>query len=89
VRWTGGGWLCPADIDDRGYTKVSPAVLAREMEKAVRSPERLRALGDTGRRSWRERFTWSEISRSYERVLRGETVMSPLPAEASEEAVNG
>ena len=21
VRWTGGGWLCPADLDDRGYTR--------------------------------------------------------------------
>lgn len=89
VRWTGGGWLCPADVDDRGYTKVSPGVLAREMEQAVRSPERLRALGETGRRIWRERFTWSEISRSYERILRGETVMSPLPAEGGEEVVGG
>jgi glycosyltransferase involved in cell wall biosynthesis len=89
VRWTGGGWLCPAEVDDRGYTKVSPGVLAREMEKAIRSQDRLRALGDTGRRIWRERFTWSKIARSYERILQGETVMSPLPAEVDEEAVSG
>ena len=89
VRWTGGGWLCPAEVDDRGYTKVSPSVLAREMEKAIHSPDRLRALGDTGRRVWCERFTWSKIARSYERILQGETVMSPLPAEVGEEAVGG
>jgi glycosyltransferase involved in cell wall biosynthesis len=89
VRWTGGGWICPADVDERGYTKVSPAVLAREMEKAVRSPEYLRKLGEAGRRAWQERFTWAEIARSYERILRGETVMSPTIAEAAEVAAQG
>lgn len=86
VRWTGGGWICPADVDERGYTNISPAVLAREMEKAVRSPEYLRKLGAAGRRAWQERFTWAEIARSYERILRGETVMSPMIAEAAEAA---
>lgn len=88
VRWTGGGWLCPAEADDRGYIKVSPTALAREMEQAIRSPDRLRAFGNAGREAWRERFTWSRIARSYERILQGETVMSPLPAEA-EGAVHG
>ncbi|MEH2502786.1 glycosyltransferase involved in cell wall biosynthesis [Bradyrhizobium sp. AZCC 1578] len=89
VRWTGGGWLCPADADDRGYIKVSPSVLAREMEKGIHAPDRLRELGDAGRRAWRERFTWSKIAHSYERVLRGETVVSPMYPEAAERAVNG
>src|SRR5262249_9096212 len=35
VRWTGGGWLCPAEVDDRGYVKVSPSVLARQIEKGI------------------------------------------------------
>lgn len=85
VRWTGGGWLCPAEADDRGYINVSPDVLAREIEKGIRSPDRLRALGDAGRRAWRERFTWYKITQSYERVLRGETVMSPIHSEAAQE----
>ncbi len=89
VRWTGGGWLCPAEVDDRGYIKVSPAVLAREMEKAIRSPDRLRSLGNSGRRSWQERFTWAKIAQSYEHVLRGETVISPMRSETAEGAVNG
>ncbi len=82
VRWTGGGWLCPADVDDRGYTKVSPNVLALEMEKAVRSPDYLRKLGEAGRKAWLDRFTWAKIAKSYERILRGETVMSPLQWDA-------
>ena len=89
VRWTGGGWICPADVDDRGYTKVSPAVLAREMEKAVRSPDYLRQLGEAGRRAWQNRFTWAKIAQSYERILRGETVMSPMLPEVAEAAAKG
>lgn len=80
VRWTGGGWICPADVDERGYTKVSPSVLAREMEKVVRSPEHLRQLGRAGHLAWQDRFTWLKIAQSYERILRGETVMSPMQA---------
>lgn len=89
VRWTGGGWLCPAETDNRGYIKVSPAALAREIEKGIRSPDCLRALGNTGRRAWQERFTWMKIAQSYERILRGETVISPMQSEAADGAVNG
>lgn len=81
VHWTGGGWICPAEVDERGYTKVSPAVLAREMEKAVRSPDYLRELGEAGHRAWQERFTWATIARSYEQILRGEMVRSPMASE--------
>lgn len=89
VRWTGGGWICPAEVDERGYTKVAPAVLAREMEKAVHSKDYLHKLGEAGRRAWQERFTWAEIARSYERVLRGETVMSPMISEPAEVTAGG
>jgi L-malate glycosyltransferase len=89
VRWTGGGWICPADVDERGYTKVSPAVLAREMEKAIRSPDYLRLLGEAGHSAWRERFTWAKIAQAYECVLRGETVMAPMVSETVEAAVRG
>jgi glycosyltransferase involved in cell wall biosynthesis len=78
VRWTGGGWLCPADVDEKNYVKVSPNVLAAEMEKAVRSPDFLLRLGAAGQKAWCERFTWAIIAKSYERILRGETVSSPL-----------
>jgi glycosyltransferase involved in cell wall biosynthesis len=86
VRWTGGGWICPAEVDERGYTKASPGVLAREMEKAVRSPEYLRQLGEAGHQAWQEHFTWAKIAQSYERILRGETVMSPVIPEVAEAA---
>jgi len=84
VRWTSGGWLCPADKDERGYVKVSPAILAREIEKGIRSPDNLRKLGAAGRQAWEDRFTWAKIAQSYERVLRGETVESAMPSSAAE-----
>jgi glycosyltransferase involved in cell wall biosynthesis len=89
VRWTGGGWLCPADVDDRGYTKVSPSVLAREMEKGIASPETLRKLGVAGRQAWLDRFTWAKIAKSYERILRGETVISSMQSDSVEGAGGG
>jgi glycosyltransferase involved in cell wall biosynthesis len=82
VRWTGGGWLCPADVDDRGYVTVSPAVLAREIEKGIRAPDYLRKLGESGRHAWLDRFTWEKIAKSYERILRGATVISPALTES-------
>jgi glycosyltransferase involved in cell wall biosynthesis len=84
VRWTSGGWLCPADKDERGYVKVSPATLAREIEKGIRSPDNLRKLGAAGRQAWLDRFTWAKIAQSYERVLRGETVVSTMRSSAAE-----
>ena len=89
VRWTGGGWLCPADVDERGYTKVSPAVMAQEIEKGIRSPDYLRKLGAAGRQAWLDRFTWAKIAKSYERILRGETVVSPMRSDTVEGAVGG
>jgi glycosyltransferase involved in cell wall biosynthesis len=89
VRWTGGGWLCPADVDERGYIKVSPTVLAWEIEKGIRFPDHLRELGAAGRQAWSDRFTWTKIAKAYERVLRGETVVSPKQSNAIERAVNG
>ena len=77
VRWIGGGLLCPAEVDKRGYVQVSSNVLAAEMEKAMQSPELLRRLGAAGQQAWRDRFTWATIAKSYEQILRGEMVSPP------------
>jgi glycosyltransferase involved in cell wall biosynthesis len=87
VCWTGGGWLCPAEVDGRGYVKVSPAIMAREIERGIRSPDYLRELGAAGRQAWLDRFTWAKIAKSYERILRGEVVISPM--QSAEPAVSG
>jgi glycosyltransferase involved in cell wall biosynthesis len=69
ARWTGGGEICPAPRDARGYTRPDPATLARHMESlAVREQDR-RAYGEAGRRNWREQFTWQRIALRYEDVF--------------------
>ena len=69
ARWTGAGEICPAPRDALGYTRPDPAVLARHIESlAVRADDR-RSYGETGKRSWRERFTWEKITDRYEEVF--------------------
>lgn len=82
VRWTGGGFMCPADVDEKGYVRVSPDTLALEMERAMRSPGLLKQVGTAGQEAWRERFTWATIAKSYEQVLRGQKILSPLMPQA-------
>jgi glycosyltransferase involved in cell wall biosynthesis len=71
TRWTGGGWICPAKADRRGYTRVRPKVLARHMLRGLKSPKLLEQLGRTGRDNWLRKFTWDIIVRRYEAILKG------------------
>src|SRR5271166_4047011 len=56
VRWTGGGMLCDAAKDDRGYTRVDPLVLACEMSRCMNEQNTLKRLGAAGRERWRKHF---------------------------------
>ncbi|QPK64915.1 glycosyltransferase family 4 protein [Methylomonas sp. LL1] len=71
AQWTGAGIICPAPKDERGYTRVKPERLAKEIAKAMSSRQQLETLGQTGRLAWEERFTWEAISRRYESILSG------------------
>ena len=66
ATWTGGGMICPAAKDARGYTRVEPAVLAREMERCMGAPDLLAQIGAAGKESWRRKFTWQAIVPRYE-----------------------
>ena len=71
VRWTGGGILCEAVKDDRGYTRVDPGTLASEMGCCMKDRERLDSLGATARERWRNYFTWKIVAGYYEDILAG------------------
>jgi glycosyltransferase involved in cell wall biosynthesis len=71
ARWTGGGIICPAIKDDRGYTRVDSKVLADEMRRCMRDPDMLIQLGTTARRRWRQHFTWRIVASQYEAILSG------------------
>jgi L-malate glycosyltransferase len=69
AAWTGGGEICPADLDDRGYTRVDPAVLARKIEDLQQNPECLSALGKRGKEACQSRYNWDAITSEYESLF--------------------
>lgn len=71
AEWTGAGIICPAPKDERGYTRVSPEVLAGAIADAVGKPAWLAELGARGHEAWKERFTWDVITTRYEEILLG------------------
>lgn len=69
ARWTGGGIICPAQKDERGYTRADPKELAREIARAIEDPATLASLGQSGHAAWRKYYTWDAIAKQYEAVL--------------------
>lgn len=72
ARWTGGGEICPATRDQKGYTRVAPVVLAEHMSRLAADRDRLNRLGAAGKKNWAEGFTWEKIVLEYEKVFRNE-----------------
>ncbi|MGT2429914.1 glycosyltransferase family 4 protein [Cupriavidus basilensis] len=83
ARWTGGGEICQAPKDERGYTRVDPEVLAGEMKRMMADPARLAGLGEMAHARWQEQFTWARIAERYEAILQGD--MSPEATESGGE----
>lgn len=69
AEWTQGGVICPASVDERGYTQVDLDELARHISSLSSDASMLARLGAQGRRNWERRFTWDKISRMYEDVF--------------------
>lgn len=76
ARWTGGGVICPAPKDERGYTRANAELFSAEMKRLMESPAELDALGHTARDRWHEQFTWARIADRYEAILRGAVTVS-------------
>jgi glycosyltransferase involved in cell wall biosynthesis len=72
AHWTGGGIICPAKRDERGYTRVDPTVLMDEMQRCMRNPNLLARLGAKGKDAWRREFTWAALAPRYEAILSGQ-----------------
>lgn len=71
AKWTGGGMICPADKDERGYTRADPNELAKEIANAIENQENLALLGQAGRLAWHKSYTWDAIATQYEEILSG------------------
>lgn len=71
AKWTGGGLICPASKDERGYTRVAPKALAAQIQELIDQRDLLSDLGCKARASWQDRFTWKVIAGKYEQILSG------------------
>jgi glycosyltransferase involved in cell wall biosynthesis len=69
ARWTGGGIICPANKDERGFTNVDPVEFAKAIELVMADPIKLSKVGECGREVWQRRFTWKVIAEQYESIL--------------------
>jgi len=74
--WTGGGLICPASKDERGYTRVVPKVLAAYILDLMDRPDLLRNLGSAAHSAWKDRFTWEAIAGIYEKILSNSKTIS-------------
>lgn len=70
AKWTGGGVICPASQDERGYTKVDTRVFAERWSRLANNRTYMRQLGEVGKQNWAARFTWEKIASQYESVFR-------------------
>lgn len=69
AAWTGGGAICPADVDERGYTRVSPDELARRMESLIADRGRCADMGHRGKLASQERYNWNMLAQEYEALF--------------------
>jgi glycosyltransferase involved in cell wall biosynthesis len=70
AEWTGGGVICQASQDERGYTKVDPRVFGEQWSRLANNRAYLRQLGGIGKQNWAAHFTWEKITGQYESVFR-------------------
>lgn len=69
AEWTGGGEICPAPQDERGYVRVAPAAFAEQWSRLVRDRAHLQQMGQLGKAAWSARYTWARIADQYERIF--------------------
>lgn len=69
AQWTGGGEICPAGIDGKGYTRVDPLVLASHMQRLATDQSSLKKLAAAGRAAWEHRFNWNALTTEYENLF--------------------
>lgn len=76
AAWTGAGRICPALLDDKGYTSVDPTVLADHIDELICDDQARIAMGSSGRATWQKYFTWDVLTDDYEKILTGGVIES-------------
>ena len=69
VEWTGGGAVCEAPVDEEGYTRPDPAMVARAMESMIADPKQLEKMAMQGKEACQRRFNWANLTTEYEELF--------------------
>ncbi len=69
IAWTGGGELCDAPVDKRGFTRVQSHELGEKISAMSRDTARLQALGRSGHEKASERYNWDSLAGEYESLF--------------------
>lgn len=76
AEWTGAGIVLTTPVSG-GLRKTPPWRAALVLAELLGSPRRRAEMAASGREAWRERFTWAEVARAYERLY--ERLRAPAP----------
>ena len=68
AEWSGAGVIVPSPRREKGLVDADPRAVAAAIDELLADPGARRAMGERGRRAWRERFTWDSAAAQYERV---------------------
>lgn len=71
AQWTGGGEVMKTATDERGFSRPSVSDGADRLSELWLYTNRRRAYSESGRRAWKDRFTWDRIVGEYERLYSG------------------
>ena len=69
AEWTGGGVLCDAPVDEKGYTRPEPAVLAQAIERLLSNPEQMNKMSLKAKESSQIRYNWASLTTEYEQLF--------------------
>jgi glycosyltransferase involved in cell wall biosynthesis len=69
AKWTGGGEICDAPIDEEGCTRVEPDVLAKKIETLVQDKHKLKQFSESGFNMCQQKYNWDVIATEYEKVF--------------------
>ena len=70
ARWSGSGVIIPTQVAPDGLVSARAKDMAEAVERLMAAPAERDRMAETGRRAWRERFTWEKIVLEYERLYK-------------------
>ncbi len=65
IKWSNGGWLLPGDKMKNGWAQVNISESIKVLEKVCADRAAMKLAGASGRKAWKEKFTWKKIVQQY------------------------